>query len=178
MGMLDAALQIECSVRHAETIPAALPLADVVIVLVTLADVWERSWDGGATWLGPDDDEFRQRLATDYAEFADRVIDAGVPTLLWLRPPVSSFAPDGGDRRDEATFTNGAQAWIESVVAELAAEHPGRVAIADLRTWFEESGMAADPTARPDGTHFSAPAAARISAEWLGPQLAALPHRR
>src|SRR5690606_4110380 len=83
LGMLDAALQIECAERHAQTIPDALPLADVVVVLVTLADVWGRSWDGGTTWLGPADDAFRERLAADYTAFAGQVAAAGVPTLLW-----------------------------------------------------------------------------------------------
>ncbi len=176
LAMLDAALQLECAERHARTIPDALPLADVVVVLVTLADVWERSWDGGATWLGPHDPEFRTRLADDYAAFADSVRAAGVPTLLWLRPPVSSY--DGGrGATAEASFTDGTQEWIESVVAGLAAAEPGRVAIGDLRGWYEASPLAGDPAARLDGTHFSREASAAITRDWLVPQLAALPHR-
>jgi len=177
LGMLDAALQIECAERHTQTIPDALPLADVVVVLVTLADVWGRSWDGGTTWLGPADEAFRERLAADYAAFADQVAAAGVPTLLWLRPPVSSYGVDGGPANVEVSFTDGTQAWIESVIAELAATAPSAVAIADLRWWLEQSGLADDPAARPDGTHFSADAALQISDEWLVPQLLELPRR-
>lgn len=177
LGMLDAALQVECSERHARTIPDALPLADVVLVLVTLADVWERSWDGGATWLGPADAAFRERLVGDYTAFADAVVAAGVPTLLWLRPPVSAYANDGGTPATEVSFTDGTQAWIESVVAGLVADRPGAVAIGDLRGWFEASGLDDDPSVRPDGTHFTAEAARRISEEWLAPLLAELPRR-
>ena len=177
LGLLDAALQVECAERHARTIPDALPMADVVVALVTLADVWERSWDGGTTWLGPTDPEFRDRLAADYRAFADEVAAAGVPTLLWLRPPPSAYAADGATPVPEATFADGTQAWIESVVRDLAEARPGSVAIGDLRAWWEASGLAGDPAARPDGTHFAADAARRITEEWLVPQLAALPRR-
>ena len=172
----NVALHMVCSELVDRTIPDTLPDADVVVVLNTLADVWTRSWDDRQTWLTAADPEFQARLVADYRHFVDTAVAAGVPSVVFLRPPVAGY-DDGSGTIVDPSFGNGQQDWIWSVVTDLADTYPGVVATADLRAWFEATGLADDPTARPDGTHFTSAVAERIVAEFLAPALEPLPRR-
>ncbi|MBI5089057.1 MAG: acyltransferase [Actinobacteria bacterium] len=172
--VFDSALQMACPDLLDHRIPSQLAAVtpDVVVVLVSLADTWERSWDGGDTWLDANDPEFRERLRADYAVFFETLIEAGVPHIVWLRPPVTSFDDRGsGDPRPDASFLDGGQEVVQSVVAEQAQLHPGLIEQLDLRAWMEQSGLADATSVRPDGTHLSQAGAADVVRRWLTPEL-------
>ncbi len=170
-SIFNAALQTNCAELHDVTIPALLGRADLVVVLTTLADVWERSWDGGEKWLTPSDPEFATRIMDDYESFFSRALEAGAEQVVWLRPPVSSYPANGGVAEVDPSFLNGNQEVIEAVVAQLRTRWPAQVVIADFRDWYDRSSLASDPKARPDGTHLSAAGGRHVVKDWLGPLL-------
>jgi peptidoglycan/LPS O-acetylase OafA/YrhL len=176
-SIFNAALQTNCAELHEMTIPALLGRADLVVVLTTLADVWERSWDGGEQWLTPSDPEFATRIMDDYKSFFSRALEAGAKQVVWLRPPVSSYPTHDGVAAVDPSFLNGNQEVVEAVVAQLHTRWPDQVVIADFRDWYETSSLASDPEARPDGTHLSAAGGRRVVADWLGPLLLELTSR-
>ena len=170
-SIFNAALQTNCVELHDVTIPALLGRADLVVVLTTLADVWERSWDGGENWLTPSDPEFATRIMDDYESFFSRALAAGAKQVVWLRPPISSYPTHDGVAEVDASFLNGNQEVIEAVVGQLQTRWPNQVVIADFRDWYESSSIISDPETRPDGTHLSAAGGRRVVEEWLGPLL-------
>ncbi|WP_420453256.1 acyltransferase family protein [Ilumatobacter sp.] len=164
-SMLDAALQMDCPALHDVAVPATLADddVDVVVVMVTLADTWPRSWDGGATTIEPTDPEYTRRIRDDYREFARRVTDGGADRIVWVRPPVVRPSGGGGVER---SFTDGSQQVVEAAVSDLAGEFD--VAILDLRAAVEAGGIPDDALVRPDGIHLSADASALLAEAYLG----------
>ena len=163
--------QDECRRLMDLDLPAALPdlRPDVVVVSVSLADTWTRSWDGGPVHR-PTDLAFAERIRADYARWFGQVLDAGVPHVVWLWPPPVRL----GHQEVERSYLDGGQDLIERTVADLVAEHPGRVSVLDTRAWFEASGLDTDRSARPDGAYLTPEAGARVAAEHWGPELLAL----
>jgi len=167
----NAALQINCPELYDVEVPELAPFADIVVVYVTLADTWARSWDGGGTWLRPTDPEFKDRVLADYASFTEQQFAAGVDKVVWLRPPATSRLDASGAWTTESSFLDGGQDVIEDAIHELKRRWPDRVIVADMRSWFEFAGHADDEQMRPDGTHLSPTAAYEVASEWLGPLL-------
>jgi hypothetical protein len=139
---------------------------DIVLILISLADSWPRTWDDGRTWLIPTDDGYESRLTADYSTYFQSLLDHGAPQIVWVRPPVALIPKN--DFLPEDSYTNGSQTVIASVVDGLAEAKPSRVLEADLRSWYE-SGSNARASDRPDGTHMTTDAAARVAAAWLWP---------
>ncbi|MBV1894539.1 MAG: acyltransferase [Ilumatobacteraceae bacterium] len=172
--VFNAALALHCPDLYDIEVPELAPFADVVVMHVTLADTWDRSWDAGNTWLRTTDPAFRERLEADYISFVEQQLAAGVDKVVWIRPPVSSFASPGGELDTDPSFLNGGQQVIEDTIRMLEARWPGRVMVADMRAWFEFVGLTDDDHTRPDGTHLSADGAYDVASKWLGPFLADL----
>jgi hypothetical protein len=172
---LTAALQMTCGDLIWKQVPAMVAQLrpDVVAVSITLADTWDRSWDGGHTWLRPTDAEFRQRLDADYSEFFAELVAAGAGRVVWLRPPTSSYDTGSGDQEVDRSFVDGSQQVVEEAVTEQIARFPSVVTTLDFAGWFTGSPLSADTSARPDGTHLTVDAAAVVAQEWLGPALVA-----
>lgn len=144
-------------------------LPDIVLISITVADTWARRWNEGPL-LEPTDPSFRKRITTDYPVFFNAAIDADVPKIVWLRPPVAKSISGSPD----PSFVNGSQAFIEAEVRSIANRHPERVEVLDYRRWFEAQGIGDKPALRPDGIHLIRPEADRVSAEFLIPELMTL----
>ncbi|MDG1786068.1 MAG: acyltransferase family protein, partial [Ilumatobacter sp.] len=172
----NAAMDMNCRDVFERQIPAILANAtpDVVVVMITLADTWERSWDNSSEWLSPTDSEYAARIEDAYITFVTGMVEQGVEQIVWMRPPVSSYASDGTTVEIDSSFLDGGQEVIERVVEAQRIERPDVVSTLDLRAWFEASGLADDPASRPDGTHLSPDAAATVVEDWLVAELAAL----
>jgi peptidoglycan/LPS O-acetylase OafA/YrhL len=170
---LTAALQMTCGDLMWKQVPAMVAelRPDVVAVSITLADTWERSWDGGHTWLRPTDGEFRQRLDADYAEYFAQLVAAGAGQIVWLRPPTSSYDTGSGAPEVDRSFVDGSQQVVEEAVTQQIARFPSVVTTLDFAGWFTASPLSRDASARPDGTHLTVDAAAVVAQEWLGPAL-------
>lgn len=169
--VVDTGLQMYCPRSRLTALSTnAEAHPDAVVVMITLADSWPRSWDGRKTWLKPTDAEFLDRLRSDYAVFAERAL-ADTSCVVWVRP-AKSWVRRNGRFRVEPPHADGSQEQVNAAVDELVAQHPGRMAVIDLNTYFQGRG---DPgkDGRPDGLHLDRPAAGDIAATWLWPQLRA-----
>ncbi len=142
---------------------------DVVVVSISLADTWDRRWDDGPP-RRPTDPAYAERIRDAYAGFFATAVDAGVPHVVWLRPPVAGGLE--GDPPDPS-FSDGSQEVVEDAVRAAAARHPGVVSVLDYRTWFEGTTLA-DRDTRPDGVHLIAEAAEQVATDYLAPRLLAL----
>ncbi|MGA9279125.1 acyltransferase family protein [Ilumatobacter sp.] len=166
----NAALSMLCPAALDRELPDILETApiDLVVVMVSLADTWERSWDEGATWTTPTDPGHAARLRDDYEAFVDEVTARGARQVVFVRPPVAYVTEELDEPRSE--WTSGSQQIVEDTVAAIVAEHD-EVVVLDMREYFEESGFDADHTERPDGIHLSADGSADLAESWLGPAL-------
>jgi len=139
---------------------------DVVVISVSGADTWDRTWDGG-DGLRPTDEPFARHLREDYAAFFDAAVAAGVPKVVWLRPPILGISPEYYD----PSFLDGSQDLIQEQVEAAVERHPGVVSILDYRSWFEANGWDRDTPSRPDGVHLIPEAAVEVAETYLGPAL-------
>ena len=171
--VLDSALQMTCPglVWHdvIETIGTTRPR--IVIVLVTLADSWSRSWDGGATWLRATDERFISRVRADYEHYVTAALEAGARCVAWIRPPTSALRSADGRLELEESFADGSQDAIGAVVTQLAADHPDRMTVLDFEQYFSARGQRFGDDGRPDGIHLSHEAATAAARDWLWPSL-------
>lgn len=172
--VLNSALKMTCPALIWQDAPAVTSASRpmFVVVLVSLPDTWERSWDGGATWADPaESEEFRARLANDYAEFAATMVEAGAGCVLFLRPPVARV--DLGDGlAPERSFTDGSQEVVAAMVDDVAADP--QVGWVDFGGDYETGRIHAEDGDRPDGIHFSLGAAQRLGDEWFWPLMGSL----
>jgi peptidoglycan/LPS O-acetylase OafA/YrhL len=137
---------------------------DVVMGMVTLSDIDQRTWDAAEGPLGPADPRFYDRLVAAYDAASVAFLGAGATDVVWVAPPVPDVAYGSDDRHlvDPARYTRYADA-----LREVAARHPGQVTVADLAGWL----AAQPPLDRPDGLHWSPDAATQIANGFLGPVL-------
>lgn len=158
----------ECDRLVRTGIPAAYPVLrpDVVAISISAADTWDRQWDDGPM-LRPLDPDYRERIVVAYERFLEQAVAAGVPHVVWIRPPVVGVDDNSYDR----SYVDGSQALIEDVVVALTREHP-EIAILDYRTWFEDAGLSESAQIRPDGVHLTASVAEDVATNYLGPELA------
>jgi peptidoglycan/LPS O-acetylase OafA/YrhL len=167
---LTAAMKMTCDSLIWRDVPTDVSDLDpdVVVILVSLADTWRRSWDDGTTWLDPTEPEFAARVARDYDDYFDLLVDSGAKRIVWLIPPSARVGPEA---RLEESFSNGGQEVIEASINRQLVRHPGVVFKLDLADWFEQSGLSDDGSSRPDGIHVTESAASEIVKDWLVPQL-------
>lgn len=169
--VLDSALKMTCPAVIWEDAPAlaAATAPMYVVILVSLPDTWERSWDGGITWADPAGSaDFQRRLATDYGEYAATMTAAGAGCVLFLRPPVA-LVDLGDGMLPERSFTDGSQRIVAAVVDEVAADpQVGWVAFGDD---YDAGRIPSDAGDRPDGIHFSRDAATRLGRDWFWPMV-------
>lgn len=140
---------------------------DVVMGMVTLSDVDDRTWDAAEGPLGPADPRFFDRLVTSYDQATVGFLAAGATDVLWVVPPVPEveFGVEQQHLRDPARYARYAEA-----LEDVAARHPGQVAVIDLAGWVAAQPV---PVDRPDGLHWSKDGATEIADGFLGPVLVA-----
>jgi peptidoglycan/LPS O-acetylase OafA/YrhL len=138
---------------------------DVVMLMTTSWDVIDRRWAGEA--LTPLDDEYASRLAGDFDDVSQRIVAAGAGHVVWVLEPIPNvyWWSSGQAQEDPARH---AAAYAAMRAAAAADE---RVSVVDLPAWLDAVSLSADRDARPDGVHWSPPAAARIARDFLGEQL-------
>lgn len=133
---------------------------DVVMVMVTMRDVEDRSWSDDEGVLAPFDPRFRERLLADYRTFADGLAAQGVDDIAWVLSPAPIAAFQGAQRvmldpaRYEVQF---------DVIRQVASERTDAVSVVDLNAWLIGNGHADDVSWRPDGLHWSPEAAYTIA---------------
>jgi hypothetical protein len=142
---------------------------DVVVLMTTIDDIADRRWSMEEGVLTPFDPRFRERVREQYAALTASLVDAGVPTVVWVVPPVPTSVFDTADLGDRDRYL-----VQHDVIREVAADAVASgavVKVAEMATWFEEAGHVGDETWRPDGTHLTEQSAAWLAERWLGPWL-------
>jgi peptidoglycan/LPS O-acetylase OafA/YrhL len=139
---------------------------DVVLGLVTITDLNDRTWSAAEGMLSPDDPRFFDRLVAAYDAQTSDFLGGGARKVVWILPPAPlGFGLFSGEMAPEARFARGTEA-LRTVVAR----HPGQADLVDLPSW-----LAAQPSMplRPDGLHWSRAASRQIADGLLGPLVVA-----
>ena len=140
---------------------------DVVLLMTTRTDVKDRTWSADEGVLTSADPRFQERQAADYAAVTTWILGAGVPEVVWVKPPAARVDPAPADEMTDPARLAVLHRIIEGVVA---GADPSRVSSVDLAGWYGQSGID-DLAARLDGIHFEVPAATDVAARLLGPRL-------
>ncbi len=150
-----------------ETVARVHP--DVVVLMTTIDDIADRRWTAEEGVLTPFDPLFRARMHDQYAALTASLVAAGVPTVVWVVPPIPSSVFDTADLGERDRYL-----VQHDVIRQVAAEAVAAgsvVKVAELSTWFEDAGHDRDDTWRPDGTHLTEESATWVAERWLGPWL-------
>ena len=139
---------------------------DVVVLMTTIDDVLDRVWDDAEGELSADDERFQTRLHQAYRDATASIVAQGVPSVVWMVPPVPVNSSSAVELNDPATF-EAQHEIIRRVVEEFA---PATSAI-EFDRWMVEGGHDTDASWRPDGTHLTEESAALIADLMLGPTL-------
>ena len=171
--VLDSALQMTCPQLMWQTVPDDVERLrpGVVAVLITLADTWPRTYDGGATWTPVAGGDGLTRLREDYTAWFQLLRGRGATCVVWITGPTANILTAGG-RQPEDSYADGSQQAVAGVVADL--QRDGLVdADIDLAGWYAANMAGDDTTNRPDGIHLTVDAAEIAAHDWLWQQLAA-----
>jgi hypothetical protein len=141
---------------------------DVVVLMTTIDDVADRAWDMGEGTLTPRDPRFRERMRSQYERVTRSVLDAGVPQVVWVVPPVPYSVFETPDLGEHDRY-----AIQHEVIREVAAAVGTAVVVCDMDGWFVRAGLERDEQWRPDGTHLTEQSAGWLVERWLGPWLTA-----
>ena len=150
--------------RFLDELPALVDAfePDVVVLMVTIADIADREWDAAEGTLTPRDQRFARRLHDAYSSIDALVRAHGGPTIVWVVPPVPATYFATADLGEADRYE--VQHRIIRNVAAAAGS-----AVCDLDGWFRAAGADRDEWWRPDGTHLTDTSARRLVDEWLGP---------
>lgn len=147
--------------------------ADVAIVVDGPWEVTDHQAPGD-TWRSPGDPTFDARLSDALGKATDALL-AHVPLVVWTTSPV--IHPGWGFATPDPAWEPERMAVLNRIIANVAADRPGRVVVVDYGTWLNGQPAGMDAAFRPDGVHLS-PEAARTVADWLGPQVVAVSSTR
>jgi peptidoglycan/LPS O-acetylase OafA/YrhL/lysophospholipase L1-like esterase len=165
----DGSAFVERSIEVLDTdLPAQIARLqpDVVVMMITIDDVLDRVWDDAEGEISAADERFRARLHQAYRDTTASIVAQGVPSVVWIVPPVPVDSSSAEELNDPATFETQHET-IRRVVGELA---PATTAI-ELDRWMVAGGHDLDESWRPDGTHLTEASAAVIAEMMLGPTL-------
>jgi peptidoglycan/LPS O-acetylase OafA/YrhL/lysophospholipase L1-like esterase len=136
---------------------------DVVVVLYGAWDVYDASFDGGATWVSPGDPAWDAFYERQVAETATRLTATGA-RLLWLTPPCFAAEP-GADDPDAPWYDRARVETLGAIDREVARRNGMQVS-----SVVHDLGCPVDLESRPDGVHYADAGADAVARE-LGPQL-------
>ncbi|MGI8755296.1 MAG: acyltransferase family protein, partial [Acidimicrobiales bacterium] len=138
-----------------------------VVVLMSSWETSDRRWDGGPV-LSPKQAPYRKRMRRDLDALVARIAQAGADRIvLVLQPAIDVF----WGLYDSTAEEPGRPEVLHSEMNRIAAADPTRVRVADVAGWLTTVGLDTDHPTRPDGLHWSPPAAQRLATDFLGPLL-------
>ena len=147
--------------------------ADVALILVGVWDVTDHQLPGQAQWRAPGDPAYDAWLKREMIAVVDE-LSTRVPAIVWLTAPLIDFGlSPNGISPHHAMSDPSRMVRFNAVLREVAVERPA-LTVLDLAGYLAGTpGGELDHAMRPDGVHFTQPAAVQV-AGWLGPQLVAL----
>ncbi|MFZ9628289.1 MAG: GDSL-type esterase/lipase family protein [Ilumatobacteraceae bacterium] len=137
---------------------------DVIVLMVTVADIADREWNAAEGTLTPRDPRYVDRMREAYASIDALNRRQGQPTVVWVVPPVPATYFATADLGEADRYE------VQHRVIRQVAASTGAV-VCDLDAWFRAAGVERDTWWRPDGTHLTDESARRLVDEWLGPWL-------
>jgi peptidoglycan/LPS O-acetylase OafA/YrhL len=166
----DGTFQRACSEAMGPRLDAALATGnvDMAVVLVSLPDAGARVWTDAEGAVAPQDPRYVDRRAAAYDALVARLVDAGVPRIVWLTPPVPArwwvgYEPENTNRVDVE--------GLVTAVDDLGMRHPGVVDVVPFGAWLAAQEADGDRSWRTDGLHLDPTAATRVMTDELGPAL-------
>jgi peptidoglycan/LPS O-acetylase OafA/YrhL len=153
------------SCHRAETWPKAIDQfrPDVVVVLYGTWDVFDVSRDDGHTWEWPGQPDFDARYRALISNAA-RTLSARGAHVIWLAPPCFGPEPDASDA-GAARYDPTRVDVLGALARQVAAENDMTVS-----STAHDRGCPVNYHDRPDGTHYTDPAADAV-ADALGSQI-------
>jgi peptidoglycan/LPS O-acetylase OafA/YrhL len=152
-----------CNTR--ETWPKVLAefKPDVVVVLYGAWDVFDASFDHGATWTSPGRPEWDAYYRRTVADTSAR-LSANGAEVLWLTPPCFAAVPGAADA--DAPWYDPARVDTLGAIDRQVAAHNSMT----VSPVAHDLGCPVDFGARPDGVHYDDSGADAV-ADRLGPQI-------
>ncbi|CAN5544900.1 acyltransferase family protein [soil metagenome] len=144
----------------------ALLAPDIVVLMTSIDDIATRQWTETEGPLTPFDAIFRDRLRRSYSDLTAAVLAMGVPSVVWVVPPVPHGMWITPELHEVERY-----AVQHDVIREVVADGGDAVTAVDIEQWMTRTGHADDNSWRPDGTHFAESAAEQLATEYLGPWL-------
>lgn len=138
---------------------------DVAVVQVGPWEVMSRRLDADGPFVGPGDDSWDERVLSEMLLAVDRLSGNGA-FPMWVTAPSPNRNLDaathfaGPENVDPARFVH-----LNSLIRQLPALRPGKVAVVDLADWLASRDD--DAELRPDGIHFSGPGGATAARDYL-----------
>jgi lysophospholipase L1-like esterase len=154
-----------------EVLPATLAEQhpDVVVAMVTLPDVLERTWSAEEGALRPTDARYLDRLRADVTTVVDELAAAGVRHVVWVvGPPPSERAA----QNFVYTITDAEWTAYVDALQQVAVAHAGLMAVVRLDRWMGDHEPD-DGSMRPDGVHLTPRAARQVVDAVVGPAVLA-----
>jgi len=136
---------------------------DVVVVLYGAWDVFDASFDHGATWTSPGQSEWDAYYRRTVAATSARLSADGAK-VLWLTPPCFAAVPGAADA--DAPWYDPARVETLGAIDRQVAAHNGMT----VSPVAHDLGCPVDFGARPDGVHYDDRGADALAAR-LGPQI-------
>lgn len=142
---------------------------DVAIVQEGPWDAAERRLPGDDTWRAPGDPIYDAYLKGELERVVS-VLSAQGARVVWLTsPPVGENVRASGQPQLEQLEHPERIARVNELVREVAAAHPGTVAVVDLSAWLLASND--DSRLRPDGVHLGDAESREVAQRWLAAEV-------
>ena len=144
--------------------PQELSADQAELVVVTVGP-WEwipRRWSGSDGWVRPTDPAYQQKLAGELAAATD-VLSADGRKVVWVTgAPINPGWGETGSANTDPSTDDAQRRATNDVLRQVATGRPN-VALIDLAAWVEGNPqIATDQGLRPDGVHWTEPAAQKL----------------
>ncbi len=152
-----------------ETVERFTP--DLVVAMVSVADVEEVTWDDDEGVLVPPDERFAARMRDDYIEFSESLVARGAGGVVFVKGPRAMSTLRAFSSTDDS-WRPGRMEMQHAAITEIAANHADIEAL-DLNRWYLASEYGAGDTGRSDGVHLDDSVAIDTADRLVGPWLVA-----
>ncbi len=159
----------ECGLYVWEIVPERIAelQPDVVMVLTSVWDVYDRRLTEDAAPLPPSDLAVQAVMEQSFLDFTDSLLTLGVPRVVWVEGPVPLPSLFGGE---DVEGQPDRHEILWAMIEKAAAQRPA-ASVVDLAGWLHTQDWEENREARVDGRHWAPAASLEIATEFLGPAL-------
>jgi peptidoglycan/LPS O-acetylase OafA/YrhL len=147
-----------------DAVEAFLP--DLVLAMVSVADLEEFQWNETEAVLAAPDERFAAHMRADYQAFADDLVKKGARGVVFVKGPRP--AVNIPRHRHDDSWRPGRMEMQHDVMDDIAVAD-SNVEVLDVNRWYLASEFGAEDSGRSDGVHFDDVAAIVIAKRLIGP---------